>query len=207
MGGGVPEQYGRAGLDKIFPTTVLRRNCRFTGGFASEPRSHAGIGTLLIVLLRHGSSEEKVFAEARDRRSGLAVLPVRAASRFRRAELLDARRTQRGRHRTTSSTDRDVITTAAFADIYIVFANEIDGREIHWRSSVERTFPASSPAMKTQDGQFTQLRDADFSENCKRAKENLLHEIGRGTSWRSTSLMPGRFTLGASAVERFEGTC
>src|SRR5437660_7334376 len=45
MGGGVPEQYGGAGLDKI-ATTVLTEKLSIYGGFAVTHGAHAGIGTL-----------------------------------------------------------------------------------------------------------------------------------------------------------------
>src|SRR5205807_9975287 len=45
MGGGVPEQYGGAGLDKI-ATTVLTEKLSIYAGFAVTPGAHAGIGAL-----------------------------------------------------------------------------------------------------------------------------------------------------------------
>src|SRR5579864_9804037 len=42
MGGGVPEQYGGAGLDKI-ATTVLTEKLSIYGGFAVTHGAHAGI--------------------------------------------------------------------------------------------------------------------------------------------------------------------
>src|SRR5438093_5186432 len=48
MGGGVPEEYGGAGLDKI-TTTVLTEKLSLYGGFAVTHGAHAGIGTLPIV--------------------------------------------------------------------------------------------------------------------------------------------------------------
>src|SRR5260370_20547906 len=47
MSGGVPEQYGGAGLDKI-ATTVLTEKLSLYGGFAVTHGAHAGIGTLPI---------------------------------------------------------------------------------------------------------------------------------------------------------------
>src|SRR2546423_6805889 len=56
MGGGVPEQYGGAGLDKI-ATTVLTEKLSIYGGFAVTHGAHAGIGTLPIVYF--GTEEQK----------------------------------------------------------------------------------------------------------------------------------------------------
>src|SRR5271168_1353477 len=56
MGGGVPEQYGGAGLDKI-ATTVLTEKLSIYGGFAVTHGAHSGIGTLPIVYF--GNEEQK----------------------------------------------------------------------------------------------------------------------------------------------------
>src|ERR1044071_2688035 len=56
MGGGVPEQYGGAGVDKI-ATTVLTEKLSIYGGFAVTHGAHAGIGTLPIVYF--GTEEQK----------------------------------------------------------------------------------------------------------------------------------------------------
>src|SRR5215469_11808379 len=56
MGGGVPEEYGGAGLDKI-STTVLTEKLSVYGGFAVTHGAHAGIGTLPIVYF--GTEEQK----------------------------------------------------------------------------------------------------------------------------------------------------
>src|SRR3977135_4471908 len=56
MGGGVPEQYGGQGLDRI-STTVLTEKLSIYGGFAVTHGAHAGIGTLPIVYF--GTEEQK----------------------------------------------------------------------------------------------------------------------------------------------------
>src|SRR5438093_10113666 len=56
MGGGVPEAYGGAGLDKI-ATTVLTEKLSIYGGFAVTHGAHAGIGMLPIVYF--GTEEQK----------------------------------------------------------------------------------------------------------------------------------------------------
>src|ERR1700730_14529550 len=48
MSGGIPEEYGGAGLDKI-ATTVLTEKLSIYGGFAVTHGGHAGNGTLPIV--------------------------------------------------------------------------------------------------------------------------------------------------------------
>ena len=56
LGGGIPEQYGGAGLDKI-ATTVLTEKLSIYGGYAVTHGAHAGIGTLPIVYF--GNEEQK----------------------------------------------------------------------------------------------------------------------------------------------------
>src|SRR5260221_9117179 len=56
MGGGVPEAYGGARLDKI-ATMVLTEKLSIYGGFAVTPRAHAGLRT--PPLLYFGTQEQK----------------------------------------------------------------------------------------------------------------------------------------------------
>jgi len=77
---------------------VLTEKLSIYGGFAVTHGAHAGIGTLPIVYFGTEVSEEKVFAEARDRRVIGAYCLSEPQAGSGRAELLDARRTQRGRH-------------------------------------------------------------------------------------------------------------
>src|SRR6202162_5893803 len=62
MGGGVPEEYGGAGLDKI-ATTVLTENLSIYGGFAPPHGAHAGIGTLPIVYFGTEAQKQKYLAK------------------------------------------------------------------------------------------------------------------------------------------------
>src|SRR6202021_2529963 len=56
LSGGIPEEYGGAGLDKI-AATVLTEKLSIYGGFAVTHGAHAGIGTLPIVYF--GNEEQK----------------------------------------------------------------------------------------------------------------------------------------------------
>jgi len=78
MGGGVPEQYGGAGLDKI-ATTVLTRKLSIYGGFAV---THGACGDRNAAdrLFRDGRTEEEIFAEAGDGRIDRGLLFVGTAS-------------------------------------------------------------------------------------------------------------------------------
>src|ERR1700741_463243 len=61
MGGGVPEEYGGAGLDKI-SATVLTEKLSIYGGFAVTHGAHAGIGTLPIVYFGTEAQKKKYLA-------------------------------------------------------------------------------------------------------------------------------------------------
>src|SRR5258708_33296081 len=58
MGGGVPEEYGGAGLDKI-ATTVLTEKLSIYGGFSGAHGAHAGIGALPVVDFGTGAQKRK----------------------------------------------------------------------------------------------------------------------------------------------------
>src|SRR5207245_7828566 len=62
MGGGVPEEYGGAGLDKI-ATTVLTEKLSIYGGFSVTHGAHAGIGTLPIVYFGTEEQKKKYFTK------------------------------------------------------------------------------------------------------------------------------------------------
>src|SRR2546430_7721033 len=70
MGGGVPEEFGGAGLDKI-STTVLTEKLSIYGGFAVTHGAHAGIGTLRIVY----------FGTEAQKKKCLPKLPTRGGAR------------------------------------------------------------------------------------------------------------------------------
>src|SRR5207302_10293665 len=61
MGGGVPEEYGGAGLDKI-ATTVLTEKLSIYGGFAGTDGAHAGIRTLPDAYFRPEARKKKSLA-------------------------------------------------------------------------------------------------------------------------------------------------
>jgi len=67
MGGGVPEQYGGAGLDKI-STTVLTEKLSIYGGFAVTHGAHAASERCRSFIFGTEEQKKKYFAEAGDGR-------------------------------------------------------------------------------------------------------------------------------------------
>jgi len=198
LGGGVPEEYGGSGLDRI-SSTVLSERISSYGSFSVSAGAHSGIGTLPIVYF--GTEEQKK-----------KYLPKLATGEWLAAYCLSEPQAgsdaQNSRTRAVLSPDgRDWIlngqkmwiTNGGFADVYTVFA-KVDGEKFS-AFIVERRFPGFSVgAEEKKMGLRGSSTTPIFFENCKVPRENLLHEIGRGHIVAFNILNSGRFTLGASCL-------
>jgi alkylation response protein AidB-like acyl-CoA dehydrogenase len=198
MGGGVPEEYGGAGLDKI-ATTVLTEKLSIYGGFAVTHGAHAGIGTLPIVYFGTDAQKKKYLPRlATGEWIGAYCLSEPQAGSDAQNSLTRAQLNPEGTHYILNG-QKMWITNGGFADVYIVFA-KIDGEKFT-AFIVERTFPGFKPGNEEHKmGIHGSSTTPIFLENCKVPKENVLHEIGRGHIVAFNILNAGRFTLGASCV-------
>jgi butyryl-CoA dehydrogenase len=198
MGGGVPEEYGGAGLDKI-STTVLTEKLSIYGGFAATHGAHAGIGTLPIVYFGTEAQKKKYLPKlATGEWIGAYCLSEPQAGSDAQNSLTRAELNAEGTHYILNG-QKMWITNGGFADVYIVFA-KIDGEKFT-AFIVERTFPGFKPGNEEHKmGIHGSSTTPIFLENCEVPKENLLHEIGRGHIVAFNILNAGRFTLGASCV-------
>jgi alkylation response protein AidB-like acyl-CoA dehydrogenase len=198
MGGGVPEEYGGAGLDKI-STTVLTEKLSIYGGFAVTHGAHAGIGTLPIVYFGTEAQKKKYLPKlATGQWIGAYCLSEPQAGSDAQNSLTRAELNAQGTHYILNG-QKMWITNGGFADVYIVFA-KIDGEKFT-AFIVERTFPGFKPGNEEHKmGIHGSSTTPIFLENCMVPKENLLHEIGRGHIVAFNILNAGRFTLGASCV-------
>jgi len=198
MGGGVPEEYGGAGLDKI-STTVLTEKLSIYGGFAVTHGAHAGIGTLPIVYFGTEAQKKKYLPKlATGEWIGAYCLSEPQAGSDAQNSLTRAELNAEGTHYILNG-QKMWITNGGFADVYIVFA-KVDGEKFT-AFIVERTFPGFKPGNEEHKmGIHGSSTTPIFLENCKVPKENLLHEIGRGHIVAFNILNAGRFTLGASCV-------
>jgi alkylation response protein AidB-like acyl-CoA dehydrogenase len=198
MGGGVPEQFGGAGLDKI-ATTVLTEKLSIYGGFAVTHGAHAGIGTLPIVYFGTEEQKKKYLPKlATAELIGAYCLSEPQAGSDAQNSLTRAELNKEGTHYFLNG-QKMWITNGGFADVYIVFA-KVDGEKFT-AFIVERTFPGFKPGNEEHKmGIHGSSTTPIFLENCKVPKENVLHEIGRGHIVAFNILNAGRFTLGASAV-------
>jgi alkylation response protein AidB-like acyl-CoA dehydrogenase len=198
LSGGIPEQYGGAGLDKV-ATTVLTEKLSIYGGFAVTHGAHAGIGTLPIVYFGTEAQKNKYLPKlATGEWIGAYCLSEPQAGSDAQNSLTRAELTPDGKHYILNG-QKMWITNGGFADIYIVFA-KIGGEKLS-AFIVERTFPGIKPGNEEHKmGIHGSSTTPVFLENCKVPKENLLHEAGRGHIVAFNILNAGRFTLGASAV-------
>jgi alkylation response protein AidB-like acyl-CoA dehydrogenase len=198
MSGGIPEEYGGAGLDKI-ATTVLTEKLSIYGGFAVTHGAHAGIGTLPIVYFGTEAQKKKYLPKlASGEMIGAYCLSEPQAGSDSQNSLTRAELNKEGTHYILNG-QKMWITNGGFADLYIVFA-KIDGEKFS-AFIVERAFPGCKPGNEEHKmGIHGSSTTPVFLENCMVPKENLLHEIGRGHIVAFNILNAGRFTLGASAV-------
>ncbi len=198
MGGGVPEQYGGAGLDKI-ATTVLTEKLSIYGGFAVTHGAHAGIGTLPIVYFGTEEQKKKYLPKlATGELIGAYCLSEPQAGSDAQNSLTRAELNNEGTHYILNG-QKMWITNGGFADVYVVFA-KVNGEKFT-AFIVERTFPGFKPGNEEHKmGIHGSSTTPIFLENCKVPKENVLHEIGRGHIVAFNILNAGRFTLGASCV-------
>ena len=198
MGGGVPEQYGGAGLDKI-STTVLTEKLSIYGGFAVTHGAHAGIGTLPIVYFGTEEQKKKYLPKlATGELIGAYCLSEPQAGSDAQNSLTRAELNPEGTHYILNG-QKMWITNGGFADVYVVFA-KVNGEKFT-AFIVERTFPGFKPGNEEHKmGIHGSSTTPIFLENCKVPKENVLHEIGRGHIVAFNILNAGRFTLGASCV-------
>jgi alkylation response protein AidB-like acyl-CoA dehydrogenase len=198
LSGGIPEQYGGAGLDKV-ATTVLTEKLSIYGGFAVTHGAHAGIGTLPIVYFGTEEQKKKYLPKlGTGEWIGAYCLSEPQAGSDAQNSLTRAELTPDGKYYILNG-QKMWITNGGFADIYIVFA-KIGGEKLS-AFIVERTFPGIKPGNEEHKmGIHGSSTTPVFLENCKVPKENLLHEAGRGHIVAFNILNAGRFTLGASAV-------
>ena len=182
---------------------LTEKTLHLSGGFAVTHGAHAGIGTLPIVYFGTESQNTKYLAKlASAELIGAYCLSEPQAGSDAQNSLTRAELNSEGTHYVLNG-QKMWITNGGFADLYIVFA-KIDGEKFS-AFIVERSYPGCKPGNEEHKmGIHGSSTTPVFLENCKVPKENLLHEIGRGHSRRVGNVLnAGRFTLGASCVERF----
>jgi alkylation response protein AidB-like acyl-CoA dehydrogenase len=198
MSGGIPEEYGGAGLDKL-SGMVLTEKLSLYGGFAVTHGAHAGIGTLPIVYFGTEEQKKKYLPKlATGEFIGAYCLSEPQAGSDAQNSLTRAELNAEGTHYILNG-QKMWITNGGFADLFIVFA-KVNGEKFT-AFIVEKAFPGCKPGNEEHKmGIHGSSTTPVFLENCKVPKENVLHEIGRGHIVAFNILNAGRFTLGASGV-------
>lgn len=198
LGGGVPEEYGGSGLDRI-SSTVLSEKISSYGSFSVSVGAHSGIGTLPIVYFGTEEQKKKYLPKLASGEwlASYCLSEPQAGSdaqNSRTCAVLSAD----GRHWILNG-QKMWITNGGFADVFTVFA-KVDGEKFS-SFIVERGFPGFSVgAEEKKMGLRGSSTVPIFFENCHVPRENLLHEIGRGHIVAFNILNAGRFTLGASCL-------
>jgi alkylation response protein AidB-like acyl-CoA dehydrogenase len=195
LGGGIPEEYGGSGLDKI-SATVLAEKLAGYASFAVSHGGHSGIGTVPIVYFGTEAQKKKYLpriatgewlscyclSEPQAGSDALAARTRAVLSPDGKSWILNGQKMW--------------ITNGGFADVYIVFA-KVDGEKFSC-FIVERGTPGFTPgAEEKKMGIRGSSTVPIFFENAAIPRENLLHEIGRGHIVAFNTLNVGRFSLGA----------
>ncbi len=195
LGGGVPEEYGGTGLDRVSATVLAEK----LSGYASFSVSHggnSGIGTIPVVYFGTEEQKKKYLPKiATGEWLSCYCLSEPQAGSDSLASRTRAELTADGKHWVLNG-QKMWITNGGFADVFIVFA-KVDGEKFSC-FIVERGTPGFSVgAEEKKMGIKGSSTVAIFFENAKIPRENLLHEIGRGHIVAFNTLNVGRFSLGA----------
>ncbi len=198
LAGGIPEEYGGAGLDKV-SATLLSEKLAAYASFAVTHGGHAGIGTAPIVYFGTEQQKKKYLPR---------IATGEIISCYCLSEPQAGSDALAARTRAVLSPDgqnwilngqKMWITNGGFADLFVVFA-KVDGEKFSC-FLVERGAPGFSVgAEEKKMGIKGSSTTALFFENTPVPKENLLHEIGRGHIVAFNTLNAGRFSLGAYCV-------
>ncbi len=195
LGGGIPEEYGGSGLDKI-SATVLAEKLAGYASFAVSHGAHSGIGTVPIVYFGTEEQKKKYLPKiATGELLSCYCLSEPQAGSDALASRTRAVLSPDGKNWILTG-QKMWITNGGFADVYVVFA-KVDGEKFSC-FIVERGTPGFSVgAEEKKMGIRGSSTVPLFFENAPVPKENLLHEIGRGHIVAFNTLNVGRFSLGA----------
>src|SRR5437016_13285519 len=178
LGGGVPEEYGGSGLDRI-SSTVLSEKISSYGSFSVSVGAHSGIGTLPIVYFGTEEQKKKYLPKlATGEWIGCYCLSEPQAGSDAQNARTRAVLSPDGKHWILNG-QKMWISNAGFADLFIVFA-KVDGEKFSC-FIVEKDSPGlSTGAEEKKMGIKGSSTRALILENVPVPIENLLGEVGRG---------------------------
>ncbi|HEV2386066.1 MAG TPA: acyl-CoA dehydrogenase family protein [Candidatus Acidoferrales bacterium] len=195
LGGGIPEEYGGADLDKVSSMHLSEKLAGYAS-FAVSHGGHGGIGTLPLVYFGTEEQKRKYLPRlATGEIIGCYCLSEAHAGSDALAARTRADLSADGKHWILNG-QKMWITNGGFADLFTVFA-KVDGEKFSC-FLVERDTPGFSVgAEEKKMGIKGSSTVPIFFENAAIPRENLLYEIGRGHVVALNILNAGRFSLGA----------
>jgi alkylation response protein AidB-like acyl-CoA dehydrogenase len=194
----VPEKYGGENLDKVSAMIVAEKMAR-VASFAVSYGGHSGIGTLPIVYFGREEHKRKYLPSLckADRISAYALSESGSGSDALAAKT-NAIRNNDGTHWVMNG-EKMWITNAAFADMFITFA-QVDGKQFSC-FIVEKENPGvSTGAEENKMGLRGSSTRPLILNNAQIPVDNLIGEIGKGHHVAFNILNIGRAKLGAGAV-------
>lgn len=199
LGADVQEQYGGLELDQMSSALISEKFARACGGFSITHGGHIGIGSLPIVFFGNEEQKKKYLPKLATGEFLAAYALTESGSG---SDALAAKTTailnDEGTHYILNG-EKQFITNAAFADIFIVYA-KIDGE--HFSAFiVERNFPGVStgPEEKKMGIKSSSTRTLVLND-VQVPIENLLGEKGKGHKIAFNILNVGRYKLAVGSV-------
>ena len=194
----VPEAYGGSDLDKISAMLVMQEMAR-VASFGVSYGGQAGIGTLPIVHFGTEDQKQKYLpAICKGERITAYALSEAGSASDALAAKSTARRSSDGAHWILRG-EKMRITNAAFADVFITFA-QVNGDEFSAFIVEKSHTGVSTGAEERKMGLKGSSTRALLLEDAAIPDGNLLGEIGKGHRVAFCTLNTGRAKLGAMAV-------
>ena len=198
-----PAEYGGEDLDKVSAMIVAEEFAR-VASFGVSYGGQAGIGMLPLVYFARPDLKQKYLpALCRAEKISAYALSEAASGSDALAAKTTATASPDGKHWILRG-EKMWITNAAFADIFITFA-QVDGTQFSC-FVVEKTFPGvSTGAEERKMGLKGSSTRPLILDDAVVPSENLVGEVGKGHHVAFNILNIGRAKLGAIAVGAGQG--
>jgi alkylation response protein AidB-like acyl-CoA dehydrogenase len=194
----IPEQYGGANLDKVSAIVVAEEMARVMS-FAVTFGGQTGIGALPFVYFASEALRERHLPDlVSGKRVAAYALSEAGSGSDALAAKTSARRSADGAQWILNG-EKMWITNAAFADLFITFA-QVDGDRFTC-FAVERTAPGvSTGAEERKMGLKGSSTRPLILDNARIPIDSVIGEIGKGHHVAFNALNVGRVKLAAGAV-------
>jgi alkylation response protein AidB-like acyl-CoA dehydrogenase len=193
----VPEAYGGLGGDKV-TSMLLAEASSLNASWSATVMAHNGIGTLPIVYFGTPEQKQKYLPKlANAEWIGAYALTEPGSGSDALAAKARAVLSPDGKHYLLSGT-KQFITNAAWADLFIVFAQL---NEKFTAFIVEKTFPGVTIGPEEHKlGLHGSSTCALSLDNAQVPVENVLGDVGRGHKIAFNILNVGRWKLGVGSI-------